>query len=69
MEKQITINGKTLKVEFLFIGRGQNPKCFAFINGKRWVSINPYNVKTTPDFEMNMIIDELKFGAYKMFIK
>jgi hypothetical protein len=68
MEKQITINGHKLTIKFSFVGNGQNPKCYSFINDKKWVSLNSFNVKKDPTHEMNWIVDELRFGAYKMFI-
>lgn len=68
MRKQIKINGYDFEINFLFIGTGKNPKCYSFINGKKWVSVNSYNVKKYPTYEMDVIIEELRFGAYKMFL-
>ena len=68
MKNQITINGRQFTIKFSFIGSGQNPKCYSFVNGKKWVSLNSYNVKKDPTHEMNWMVEELRFGAYKMFI-
>lgn len=68
MEKQITIKGRELKIKFSFIGDGKNPKCYAFVNGNKYIEINSFNVKKNPAHEMNMIVEELRFGAYKFFI-
>ena len=57
-----------MTIEFRIIGSGQNPKLISFVNGKKYISHNLYNFKKDPTDDIQMIVEELKFGAYKFFI-
>ena len=68
MKTVIQIGENQMTIEFKIIGSGQNPKFFSFVNGKKYISHNLYNFQKDPTDDIQMVVEELRFGAYKFFI-
>jgi len=68
MKIEIEIRKNKMTIEFKTIGSGQNPKLFSFVNGKKYISHNPFNFKKDPTDDIQMVVEELRFGAYKFFV-
>lgn len=62
------IKGEKFTLEFNAVTGGQYPKILLFVNGIEWCAVNSCNFKKDFQFQLNYFIQELLFGAYKMFI-
>jgi len=55
-------------LDFNIIGAGQTNKLMLYVNKQEFHSVNFCNFKKNQEFEIDAIIEELRFGAIEMFI-